>query len=97
MNPILVPPAAKDHYIPQGARLVDFVAPKGHEADTGTASSLVIEGMSGQAYGKQISFPLEVSDEERADIAAGKLVWLTMCTDYVIPFNVSTGDVPPVI
>lgn len=97
MQPIAVPQSAKDHYQPQGAREVAFHAPPGHEHDTATAGSLIIEGLPDQAYGVQVSLPVMPSDEERADIAAGKPVWLTLCGANVIPFNISVGDVPPVI
>lgn len=97
MQPIEIPQSAMDYYQPQGGRVITFHAPPGHEDDTGPAGGLVIGGLDGQTYGRQVSLPLELDDAERAAIAEGKPIWLTLAGQSVIPFVVSVGDIPPVI
>lgn len=99
MNPTAIDQTVVDHYKPQAGelRVVTFTAPPGHEADTGDAQGVVLNHLPGQAYGHQISLPLTVSDEELTRLQSGEPVWLTFCTEVVVPFAVTVGSLPPVI
>lgn len=99
MHPTEVRDEVVAHYTPQtdDYQVVTFVAPTGHEDDTGPAQGIVLRGIPGQAYGQQISLPLKLSDAEVDDIQFGQTVWLTFATDHVVPFAVTVGPIPPVI